>query len=525
MASQELISFCSKNGFLLDKEVISMLENCPDIDLLKSFLQKLKFNLQTSVFTLNNLKKNKEKLRRVFLEFPEENKAKLHFLIDNLEIDLSIKTKEIISKEEKKIDPSVFVLTNYPALYKKVEVKDFITHFKNRFTNLQNVLRGNPQLNNLTSINKISGNQQGISIIGMVSDKQTTKNKNIILTIEDLTGSIKVLINQNKEELYSLANEISLDSVLGFKGSGNDKILFVNDIVFPECYLPARKKSDTEEYALFIADLHYGSKLFLKDSFSKFLNYLQGKLENKEEVSKIKYLFLVGDVVSGVGNYPDQEGDLAVLDLEDQFLALANELSKIPKSIKIIISPGNHDGVRLMEPQPMFDEKYAWALYQLENVIITGNPAIINIGKKDGFEGFNILTYHGFSYQYYANNVQSLMKLKAMNVPDKIMHYLLKCRSLAPTHGSSQYFPSEEDFYFINPVPDIFVSGHTHKSEVSYYNNILTISTSCWEAMTSYQEKMGSNPDHCKVPMFNLKTRAVKILDFEEEHDKQICKD
>jgi DNA polymerase II small subunit/DNA polymerase delta subunit B len=130
-----------------------------------------------------------------------------------------------------------------------------------------------------------------------------------------------------------------------------------------------------------------------------------------------------------------------------------------------------------------------------------------------------------FSFAYYANNVQSLMKVKAMNVPDKIMHYLLKCRSLAPSHGSSQYFPSSEDFYFINPIPDIFVAGHTHKSEVSYYNNILTISSSCWEAMTSYQEKMGSNPDHCKVPMFNLKTRAIKILDFEEEHDKQICKD
>jgi len=33
--------------------------------------------------------------------------------------------------------------------------------------------------------------------------------------------------------------------------------------------------------------------------------------------------------------------------------------------------------------------------------------------------------------------------------------------------------------------------------------------------MTPYQEKFGNTPDHCKVPMFNLKTRAVKILDFE----------
>jgi len=33
--------------------------------------------------------------------------------------------------------------------------------------------------------------------------------------------------------------------------------------------------------------------------------------------------------------------------------------------------------------------------------------------------------------------------------------------------------------------------------------------------MTPYQEKFGNEPDHCKVPMFNLKTREVKLLDFE----------
>ncbi len=520
----DIVSFCAKNGFLLDQNLISLLNKCSDLEILKLFLQKLKFNFQTGFLSLEILKKNPEKLKRAYFEISPEERKKIVFLEESFDFFKESSNNKIVVPITKNIS-EVSVLKNYPSLYKKVEVKDFVIHFKNRFNNIQNVLRGNPQLTNLTSINKISGNQQGISIIGMITEKQTTKNKNIIFTVEDLTGSIKVLINQNKEELYALANEISLDSVLGFKGSGNDKIFFVNEVIFPDSFLPTRKKSPVEEYALFTADLHYGSKLFLKKSFNKFLDYLCGKLPNTPEVSKIKYLFLVGDVVSGVGNYPDQENDLDIVDLEDQFLALAKDLDKIPKSIKIIISPGNHDGVRLMEPQPMFDEKYAWPLYQMENVILTGNPAVINIGKCEGFSGFNILTYHGFSFQYYANNVQSLMKIKAMNVPDKIMHYLLKCRHLAPTHGSCQYFPSEEDFYFIDPIPDIFVSGHTHKSEVSYYNNILVISTSCWEAMTSYQEKMGSSPDHCKVPLFNLKTRAVKILDFEDEQDRKVCND
>jgi hypothetical protein len=37
--------------------------------------------------------------------------------------------------------------------------------------------------------------------------------------------------------------------------------------------------------------------------------------------------------------------------------------------------------------------------------------------------------------------------------------------------------------------------------------------------MTDYEIKMGAQPDFCKVPMLNLKTRAVKILDFEKEEN------
>ena len=67
----------------------------------------------------------------------------------------------------------------------------------------------------------------------------------------------------------------------------------------------------------------------------------------------------------------------------------------------------------------------------------------------------------------------------------------------------------------IREVPDIFVSGHTHKMEVSSYNNILLISTATWESQNKFQERMGNTPDFCKVPILNMKTGEVKILDFD----------
>jgi len=537
--TKEILAFCVEKGFLLDEDVLKLLSETGDLESVKLVIESVKNATQKKIIT-REIFQDKEKTNRFFSSLPEQHQKKLEKLKIKLGLKIEI-SKEVVSnaqekskedsKEEKnKIadaniiphkdlykEANVKVLSMNSHVGKKLGVSDFVNYYRNRFSEIRNFLQESPQLNNLVSIGKIYGSRQGISLIGIISSKRVTKNKNLLFEIEDLTGKIKVIVNQNKKEIYEKAEEIALDSIVGFKGSGNREIFFVNDIIFPDATIPERKKSNVEEYALFIGDLHFGSKRFFEDSFLKFIDYLNGKIPNTPEVENIKYLFIIGDLVTGVGNYPNQERDLKIVGLEEQFIALANILDKIRKDIKIIISPGNHDGVRLMEPQPLLDEKYAWPLYDLENVILTTNPSYVNIGANDSFIGFDVLTYHGFSFPYYANTVPRLMAKKAMNSPDLIMKYLLRNRHLAPTHASAQFFPSEEDDLVVKKIPDIFVSGHTHKSTVSYHNNILVISISCWEDFTPYQEKFGNEPDHAKVPMLNLKTREVKILDFEEE--------
>lgn len=522
MNSKKILEFCLEKGFLLDAEVLNLLSEATDIGSAKLVIEKIRDHTQNKIITKRIFEENKEQVNQFFLSLPEREQKKLEKL--KIKLGLSIEISKEVSSEKftsESLEPrdefNVKVVSMAPPFGKKIEMQDFVKYFRERFFDMRNLLQENPNLNNLISINKIFGDRQGISIIGLVSDKRVTKNKNLLFEVEDLTGKIRVIVNQNKPEIYEKAEEIALDSVVGFKGSGNSEILFINDIIFPDARLSERKKSPVEEYALFIGDLHFGSKLFLEKSFLKFIDYLNGKLPNTPEVKKIKYLFVVGDVVTGIGNYPNQERDLKIKDLEEQFSKVAELFGKIRRDIKIIISPGNHDGVRLMEPQPLLDEKYAWPLYNLKNVILTGNPANVNIAAKKDFSGFDVLTYHGYSFPFYVNNVSRLIEKRAMNCPEEIMKYLLKQRHLAPSHTSTQYFPHEKDWLMIKKVPDIFVSGHTHKSAVTYYNNILVISISCWEAMSSYQEKFGNEPDHCKVPMLNLKTRQVKILDFEED--------
>src|SRR3972149_6877441 len=522
MDPKQILKFCLEQGLLVDKDVLGLFSESQDFESVKMIIEKIKNQTHQKIITKEMFSKNREKVTQVLSSLPEDKQRNLDVQSLKVKLGLSIEiSKEVISeiagkeKEQWLEEPKIKIISSSPVQTPKINVENFVNHFRNRFTDLKNILQERTELKNLVSINKIYGNRQGASIIGMVVDRRVTKNKNIILEVEDLTGRMKVLINYNKKEVYEKAENVALDSVLGFTGSGNSEILFVNDIVFPDISLAERKNSPVEEYVAFIGDLHFGSKKFFQESFEKFIDYLNCKVPNTPEAQKIKYLVIVGDLVTGVGVYPNQEKDLLISDLEEQNIKIAELLKKIRKDIKIVICPGNHEGVRLMEPQPIFDEKYAWPLYEMENVTLAENPSTINIGSRNNFSGFNILLYHGFSYPFYASTVPKLLKGKAMNTPDEIMKYLLKNRHLAPTHNSVLSFPHERDPHLISNAPDILFSGHTHKSAVSYYNNILVISSSSWEGKTPYQEKFGNEPDHCKVPLLNLKTRAVKILDFE----------
>lgn len=517
MDNKEVLKFFMERGLLVDNEVLNLFSEESNVDSVKLIIEKIQNRTQKKIITKELFLKNKDEVSRVFTTLPQKHQKNLENLKVKLGLSIEI-SKEFSLAPEKKAEEkggNVKVVSVNCSMGKKFNVEDFVSHFRNRFSEMRGFLYAHPALENLVSINKIGVSRGAYSIVGIIYDKRVTKNKNMILEVEDLTGRIKVLINKDREELFKKAEELALDSVVGFKCSGNKDMLFTNEIVFPDTSLVDRKNSSVDESVAFIGDVHFGSKKFMKENFMKFIDYLNCKIPNTPEARKIKYLVIIGDLITGVGNYPNQERDLEIVDLEDQYTGVAELLGKIRKDIKIIIAPGNHEGVRLMEPQPLYEEKYAWALHDMENVILTENPCLVNVGGTVDFSGFNVLLYHGFSYPYYANQVPRLMQMKAMNAPEKIMQYLLKHRHLAPTQGSVQYFPCNRDSHVIRDVPDIFVSGHTHKSAIVYHNNILVVSVATWEELTPYQEKFGNIPDHCKVPIFNLKTRAVKILDFE----------
>tara|TARA_Y100000310_G_scaffold159627_1_gene159321 strand:+ start:73953 stop:75383 length:1431 start_codon:yes stop_codon:yes gene_type:complete len=439
----------------------------------------------------------------------------------NKEENLIVVDKNSFSPE-KKLETDfnkVKIIKSFELDPQKREINDFVKHFKTRYNSLKNILMNHLELQNTLSIDK--GNRKmdsQVSFIGMVNDKRMTKNGNLFVNIEDFTGNINVIFLQDKE-YFNSAKDIVLDGVIGVKGTISNNFLIVNNLFFPEIPINNElKQIDEEVYSAFISDIHIGSSDFLEKKFDKFINWLngdQGTLEEKEFVKKIKYLFIVGDLVDGVDIYPDHFLDLNIKNIKEQYELLAYHLRKIRKDISLIICPGNHDAVMLNEPQPFISKEIAPSLYELENAYLVSNPSVVNINSSENFEGFNVLLYHGASMHYFISNVDSLRELNARDNPGVVGKFLLKKRHLAPTQKSTVYVPCGDiDPLLIEKVPDFFVMGEMHRSDIVTYKNTTIINCSCWQSKTSYQEKTGNNPDPGKVIVASLKNRKTYVFDF-----------
>lgn len=423
--------------------------------------------------------------------------------------------------EEKKKD--VLVTNFLEEENKKRGVESFVNYFRIRYDSMKKILMNRQELQNVLSINRVLNkkDRETVALIGLVSSKRITKNGNVLLSLEDKTGSTNIIINKTKEVLFKLAKDLVLDEIIGITGFNGDGIIFVSDIFLPEVPKDKEIKKIKEGiYVGFISDIHVGGKNFLEKEFFRFIDWLNGECDNekhKELALKIKYLFVLGDLVDGVGVYPDQDKNLAILDVKEQYNKLAYYFGLIRKDITIIVCPGNHDALRLSVPQPVLDEGLASEMYKLSNVILVTNPAYVNICSSENFPGFDILMYHGNSFHYYIDNVDSLRLGNARDYPSLVSKFLLQRRHLAPTHGSTLYLPNEkEDSLIINKIPDIFACGEMHRSDVGSYNNIILINSSCWQSKTDYEEKVGTNPDPGKFIVLNLKNREIDIFKFYE---------
>lgn len=395
------------------------------------------------------------------------------------------------------------------------EYMQFVQYFRDRYSRLSEIIRGRINARPIESLKRRNfrrggdGGSEEISIIGMVSDINSTTNGHKILSLEDPTGSFSVLIRNSDKELFELASKILLDEVIGVTGSitNDGSLMLATKLIQPDVPNNVQRRTGSHGKAVLISDVHVGSSQFMEDAWLDFLDFLKGESDSedmRELAASVRYLVVAGDIVDGIGIYPDQELELDILDVYEQYRKAAEYFREIPEHIRVIISPGNHDAVRQAEPQPALPESIQ--AYFPENIVFVGNPAFLEL------DGVRLLIYHGRSIDDLVATVPGV----SYQEPAGAVLEMLKRRHLAPTYGSRvSISPEKKDYFIIDPVPDIIHTGHVHTLGVQRYKNVLLVNSGTWQGQTEFQKRVNLVPVPARVPIVDLENFDVKILAFD----------
>ena len=379
--------------------------------------------------------------------------------------------------------------------------------FASRFNKLKKIISDRPEAKMIKSISsvKTAKSTEDMYVCGLVTLRTSERNVTK-LVLEDPSGSLEGIIFDN--ELQKTADLLLNDQfVMARVGFGKNSGLIIKDLISPDVPDQASNRSDSEAFAVFLSDLHIGSKYFMEEEFTEFVSWLSSP---DPVASKIRFALIGGDAVDGVGIYPNQDKELVCQTIEEQLKKLEDLISKIPDYVKIFIMPGNHDPGRRALPQPAIPKKYNSGLWERENVVMVGNPAVVSLN------GVKVLMFHGQSIDDIVKTTPGL----SYDSPTNVMKHLLKARHLSPIYGSqTPIAPEVEDLMVIDDIPDVFHVGHVHRAQLDMYKGILLINSGSWQNQTPFQASVGMIPNPGIALMVNLKTFQVLHQNYNSNLD------
>jgi DNA polymerase II small subunit len=390
-------------------------------------------------------------------------------------------------------------------------IEDYLQYFQDRFKRLERLLRQRIDVKAATPIMEALKSQPKakLKIVCMISEKRESK-QNTILTVEDLQSTATVLITKNApEDLRKKAQTLLTDQVVCLSVmKTRSKLFLAEDIIFPEIGQKPQHRATEPVYAVLTSDLHVGSTKFNKEVFKKFTLWLNGKYGNdrmKEIAGHVKYVLAAGDIVDGIGVYPNQVKELVIRDVHKQYRFASRLLGQIPEYIEVVISPGNHDAPRKALPQPAISSDFLQTLQETRSVHSLGDPNVISL------HGVEVLMYHGRSIDDIIATIPGIDYAH----PERAMKLLLQGRHLAPLYGGKTMLsPENRDFLVIDKPPDIFHAGHIHVLGYCNYRGVLVVNSGGWQEQTDYMVKLGVIPTPGKVPVVNLQTLETIVLSF-----------
>jgi DNA polymerase II small subunit len=344
-----------------------------------------------------------------------------------------------------------------------------------------------------------SSNAETILLAGLLMSRRQQKNM-VEVTIDDMTGALSAVATT--DDLRNQISMLVLDQMIMLEIENQKRgrqDFLIRSVISPEIPEHIPNKSRSESYVLLTSDLHIGSKYFMEAEFLRFVEWLSS---DDDIGSKVKFLCIAGDIIDGIGIYPNQDKELIEIDASKQLMYAMTLLNQIPKNIEIFMIPGNHDLGRRALPQsslsPFIDKS-------TDNFHMIGNPSLIKL------DSVKLLMFHGQSLDDIIATTPGL----SYSRPADAMKILLKARHLSPIYGErTPIAPEEEDMLVISEVPDIFHAGHVHIIDVGRHRNTLVVNSGAWQSQTKYQQTMGIMPTPGIVILINLSTLQLFQKNF-----------
>jgi DNA polymerase II small subunit len=435
-----------------------------------------------------------------------------------------IKTLIEPKKQDGPVEQTCTVLSDpTPKVTTAEGVDGYTALFRSRFEKTMRILAQRPDSKRISKVSAVKqrvrmgkqiergekslhGAGNSIIIAGLLMTKRTKKN-DVELSLDDYTGILTA--TSTLEDVKKQVSTLTLDQMVMLElenGKGRPG-LTIKSVMVPDIPDHLPNKSKSEAYAVLISDLHVGSKYFMENEFLRFLEWLSSP-HSDDIVEKIKFLCVGGDLIDGIGIFPNQDKELLEIDAAKQMNHAAQLLAKVPKHIKVLVIPGNHDLGRRALPQPAIPRmNFGEQFYSLENCIMLGNPAFVELN------GVRVLMYHGQGLDDIIATTPGLSYSK----PAEAMKVLLKARHLAPIYGErTPVAPEREDMMVITEVPDIFHSGHVHVADIQSYRGTLVVNSGAWQSQTKFQQTMGITPTPGVAVIVNLATLQPLVYDFNQ---------
>jgi len=137
---ENILKLFIERGFLLDREMLDFFNELKNEDLAREIIDKIALVSKKKVITKSLISENFDKLKPVLFELDSDKKKLVERFFVNVSISVEVK-KELVVEEKETRRNEIKIISSPILTSQKLEVKDFIRHFRNRYSFIKGLLQ------------------------------------------------------------------------------------------------------------------------------------------------------------------------------------------------------------------------------------------------------------------------------------------------------------------------------------------------------------------------------------------------